>query len=108
MQVSEDEFLQQILEVAVLYQWRCHHQRPARTKHGWRSAVQGHPGWVDLVLCRPPRLIMAELKVRNRRPTTDQRIWLALLAQVPGVEVYCWWPKDLEEIVKILRREATR
>jgi hypothetical protein len=60
------------------------------------------PGWPDLTLVRPPRLIFAELKIPPDRPTPAQARWLTLLAQIPGAEVYLWEPEHLGIIGTIL------
>lgn len=102
---SEEEFLQQVLELARWCGWRVHHQRPARTARGWRTALQGDPGFCDLVLCRPPRLILAELKSRRGSVSDDQRRWVEALAQCAGVEVGIWRPNDWGSIVQVLKRQ---
>ena len=63
---------------------------------------------MDLTAVRPPRLILAEVKSPWDRLTPDQREWLAQLAQVPGIEVYLWYPKDWQTIVQVLQRKGER
>ena len=84
----------QVVEAAKLFGWE--------TYHPWLSKFSPR-GFPDLVLCRPPRLIFAELKVGGGQPTADQAKWLELLGQVRAVEAYLWRPVDLEELVGILR-----
>ena len=60
-------------------------------------------GWPDEVLCRPPRLVIAELKGDKGKLSEHQQEWIDLLGQVPGVEVHVWRPADLDDIVKVLR-----
>ena len=50
------------------------------------------PGFPDLVLVRPPVLILAELKTDTGRVTRPQADWLELLGRVPGVRVRLWRP----------------
>jgi hypothetical protein len=53
--ITEAEFLAQVLQLAKLCGWLTAHFRPAKTAHGWRTAVQGDgAGWPDLVLLRGP------------------------------------------------------
>lgn len=59
----------------------------------WRSD-HSPDGWPDLVLCRPPRLLIVELKREDKQPTPAQAAWLERL-QLCGVEVYVWRPSDL-------------
>lgn len=103
-----------IIETARTFGWRVAHFRPARTKHGWKTAVAADgKGFPDLVLVRGDRLIFAELKSDRGKPSPDQEAWLAgleLVAQACDlVEVHLWTPADWpERIVEILtRREVS-
>ena len=103
----ERDFQAQVVELAKLFGWRIAHFRPAPSAKGWRTPMIGHPGWPDLVLLRPPRLILAELKSTSKvRP--EQQEWLDQLGQVPGVESHVWRPADLDLIVDLLRPNRTR
>lgn len=51
-------------------------------------------GFPDLLLLRPPRLVLAELKTTRGRLSQPQRDWIADLLRVPCVEVHCWRPTD--------------
>ena len=64
-----------------------------------RRSPQGFP---DLLLCRPPRVVFAELKSERGRLTPHQEHWLDLLRRCPGIEVYLWRPSDFDRIVKTL------
>jgi hypothetical protein len=90
----EEDFLQDVRLAAHFLRWRTYH-----TRNSWRS----DKGWPDLVLVRPPRLVVAELKVGKRKPTDPQRDWLEALGSCPPVEAYCWWPEDWDEILEVLR-----
>ena len=70
--------------------------------HTWNS-IHSTPGFPDLVLIKPPRLIFAELKTELGRVTAAQQKWLDILATIPGVEVYLWRPSEFDEIQEILR-----
>lgn len=95
LKITEKEFQQQILDLAQLQNWRCYHTWNSR------NSQQGFP---DLVLVRPPRVIFAELKIGNNKPTPDQRIYRDLLLRCPGVEYYLWLPDCWEQIKQVLRR----
>jgi hypothetical protein len=84
--VKEAELQQAVIETARVFGYRVAHFRPARTNRGWRTAMTGDPGWPDLTLCRPGRLVFLELKAKGRRPTPEQEGWLGVLSSVPGVE----------------------
>jgi len=100
----ERDFQQAVIDLARRTGWRVHHTRPALTQRGrWLTPVQGDVGFPDLVLCRPPRLILAELKRVGGRLTAAQRGWLDALGQCAGVECYLWRPEDWDAIVTTLR-----
>ncbi len=103
--MTERDFQQAVIDLARLMGWRVHHTRPALTQRGrWLTPIQGDAGFPDLVLCRPPRLILAELKRVGARPTPQQQGWLDALSACTGAEVYLWTPADWETIVRMLRR----
>ena len=76
--------------------WRVHAERPARTSKGWRTPVQGDPGFFDLVLARRGRVIFAELKSARGKLSAEQEAWLAELSG--GPERYTWRPADFPAI----------
>ncbi len=96
--MTESQLQTAIIDVAKLLGWRVMHQRPARRLDGsWRTAVEGHEGFPDLVLLRPPRLIFAELKSKKGALTQDQAIWLnSFRACGPSIETHEWRPIDWE------------
>ena len=99
----EKDFQRAVIDLARLTGWRVHHTRPALTQRGrWLTPIQGDAGFPDLVLCRPPRLILAELKRNGARPTPAQRGWLEALQACAGVECYLWTPADWNAVVRTL------
>jgi len=105
--ITEEAFKAQILKLAGYLGWRTAHFRPAMTKRGWRTAVQGDgAGFPDLVLVRPPRLIFAELKSAKGKPSPEQVAWLSCLweCERESLETYVWRPADIEEIERRLAR----
>lgn len=75
---------------------------------GWTSyhpylSIRSAPGWPDLVLCRPPRLLLCEVKTEAGRLSPAQRAWLSLLAGCPGVEVYLLRPCHLQDLAAALQ-----
>jgi hypothetical protein len=103
--ISERELQTAVIECAKLLGWRVMHQRPARTLQGWRTPLEGHAGYPDLTMLRPPRLVFAELKSKKGRVHFDQATWLNGFDAVPGVEQYLWRPADWEtgKIEDVLR-----
>lgn len=96
---SEKSFQQQILQLAHLTGWRSYHTFDSR-----RSA----PGFPDLVLVRPPRLLFVELKSERGRLRPEQRVWLEDLALCDSVHARLWRPGDWTEIEKALCQRANR
>jgi hypothetical protein len=90
---TEKEWARVVVDYAHLQHWTAYHP--------WLS-IRSTRGWPDWVLCRPPRLILAELKTRTGKVTPAQRNWLDLLAQVPGIETYLWRPADWPDVERIL------
>lgn len=82
---SERDFRQQVVQLAQLRGWLVYWT--------WTS-IHSPAGFPDLVLCRPPRLIVAELKTATGKVTLAQQEWLAALGACTGVEVALWRPAD--------------
>lgn len=59
-----------------------------------RWSLGSDKGWPDLALCKPPRLILAELKSQKGAVTTAQAVWLDRLRGCPGVCVFLWRTSD--------------
>ena len=105
--LTEADWSRRVLDCAKLFHWRTAHFRAAQTVKGWRTPVQGDGnGWPDLVLLRPPRLIVAELKSDTGRVSEEQSNWIAQLAEVPGLEVHIWRPSDWETVYTTLAKES--
>lgn len=96
-EISEKEWLEQVRTLARMLGWRTYH-----THRSKRSEA----GWPDLALCRPPRLVLVELKAEKGKPTSVQRSWLDDLRKCSGVEVYLWRPSDLEAVGAVLTKGA--
>lgn len=105
--ITETEFLRQVLELATLLGWSGAHFRPALTKRGWRTPVQGPlgPGFPDLVLVhvRKRRILYVELKSDTGKVSADQAAVLAAL-QEAGAETRVWRPRDWDELQADLER----
>jgi len=99
---TEASFTDQVIKLAQLRGWRVHHQRPARTATGWRSAIQGHPGFPDLILIRNGALIVAELKMPKGTTTPEQGEWLKTFTSISCGRVVVWRPNDWPEIERML------
>ena len=94
----ENVFLNNVRRIAKDNAWLAFHT------HDSRRSESGFP---DLTLVKPGRLVFAELKSCQGKLTHDQEVWLDVLRHsVPDVEVYCWRPSDLDDIVQILSRKG--
>jgi hypothetical protein len=96
--VTEAQFQSQVLHLARLYGWLPYHTYDSR---------RSHPGWPDLVLLRPPRLLFIELKAERGRLRPEQRRWLGDLAAC-GHEVAVFRPDDLQRIPGYLKDPGLR
>ena len=99
---TERAFQDAVVGYARVCGWRVHHTRPARTSNGWRTPLQRDAGYPDLTLCRPPRLVVVELKSQAGRTSSAQDSWLEAL-DASGIETYLWRPSQLSEIEEALR-----
>lgn len=102
--ITEEEFQDQFLKLALLYGWRRAHFRPARTVKGWRTAVAGDgKGFPDNLLIRGERMLVAELKRSpDEKATPEQEAWLAAFLGA-GIPAYLWTPEDWPIIEGVLR-----
>ncbi len=103
IEITEREFQDQIIELAKIYKWMIHHDRPAMTGKGWRTAIQGDKGWPDLCLVRDERIIFAETKSETGKLSEEQKEWLDILEATKRCEVYTWRPSQWPEIVLLLK-----
>lgn len=95
LEITEKAFIGQVIDLARTFGWRDYH--PYLSIHSAR-------GWPDLALCRPPRLVLAELKSEKGKVSSAQQEWLDLLRECPGLEVFVWRPSDFDDIVRVLQR----
>jgi VRR-NUC domain len=91
--MTEQELLDNVLEMARLFGWRVAHFRPAMTKHGWRTPVSADgKGFPDLVLVRD-RVIFVELKAAKGHMSPEQLDWMAAFSNA-NAECHVWRPID--------------
>lgn len=108
--MSEAEFTRGVVNIARELDWLAYHTQ---------RSMQSEPGFPDVVLIRPPRVIFAELKRekggRLSRPRWNkagsrllpgQTTWKEALEACPGSEYYLWRPSDLDAITEILMRPS--
>lgn len=100
-ELTEAEWTTRVIEIAQLNGWRVAHFRPAQTAKGWRTPMQGHIGFPDLVLARGGDVLLAELKTDKGTLRPEQKQWLDQLGPDHG---YVWRPRDSDAVVARLAR----
>ncbi len=95
--MSESSLQGKVLYRAKKYGWRVMHIPRGQAGGGgqWRSTGGAGKGFPDLVMSKPGRVLIVELKRELNKPDEDQQTWLDLLSSVPCIEVYVWRPSDL-------------
>jgi hypothetical protein len=103
--MKESTFQSSVIMLAKLHGWLVMHTRAVEIRPGvWKTPLQGHAGFPDLVLAHQSRgVIFAELKSDTGRLSAMQKTWLDTL-DLAGVENHVWQPKDLEKISQRLAR----
>lgn len=94
--MSEREWQDLVVQYARLHKWWVFHPYDSR-----KSA----PGWPDLVLLRPPRIVVAELKSERGKVSAAQERVLALLDEC-GVDARVWRPSDWDDVAETLGAAA--
>lgn len=89
---SEKGFLAAVVRLARLCGWLVYHTHDSR---------RSQAGFPDLVLCKPPRVIYAELKSERGRVRPEQQQWLERL-RACGADARLWRPSDWKEIQEVL------
>ncbi len=105
---TEADFQDQVIEFAQFNGWLVAHFRPARTQQGgvdtWRTPVLADgKGYPDLTMVRRGFRVFAELKIKGRKPSSDQEKWLAELGPSDDrTSVYLWDETEWSEIEEVL------
>ena len=98
----EGAFQKDLVEYAVSCGWMVYHVGNTR---GPTPVVYG-PGFPDLVMARTGNIIFAELKSPTGCMSPAQRDWaaelLGLRRKNEWPRVYCWRPRDWDQIEKVL------
>lgn len=97
--MTESQFTETVIELAKYNRWMVSHFRAARTERGWRTPLQGHAGFPDLILARGGVVLLVELKTVKGKVTRDQQQWAGEI----GTQYRLWRPTDLEAIKEELR-----
>jgi hypothetical protein len=97
MPVSEKQFQQQVMDLARYSGFLVYHVFDSR---------RSDPGFPDLVLCRPPLVLFAELKSERGKLRPEQREWLEALRGCESVGARLWRPSDWPEIEETLSKRG--
>jgi hypothetical protein len=93
-EMTHRQFQTNVLQLAKILGYTCYWT--------WRS-IHSPAGWLDLILIRSPRFIVAELKTEKDKLKPAQQECFDALKNC-GIEAYVWRPHQFEEIGRILRR----
>lgn len=105
----EAVFQKDVIDLAHTLGWRVAHFRTSMNARGhYMTAVSADgKGFPDLCMVRRGRVIFAELKAPDGVLSDSQKEWISELethpADRPSHEAYVWRPKDLDEIMRVLR-----
>lgn len=88
--MTENEFQDEVIELADTFGWLRYHTRDSR---------RNEPGFYDWVFLHPLGygLLLVELKTMKGRVSKEQKLWLDA-AQANHAECYVWRPCDLDFI----------
>ena len=97
--MSEDELLREVQKLAKLNGWLITHFRSVKTPTGYRTPLQGDPGFPDCVLAkRGHKPLHIELKTEKGVVSTEQLEWIiALPGHVIRPSTLEWLANKLKE-----------
>jgi hypothetical protein len=105
VRATEAQCQRTVVEAARIGGWMIYHNRPAQNGNGrWRTALQGHQGFPDLVLVhdRARLLWFVELKRRPNKLAPDQETWRDVLLAAGADYRVVWVPEELDEFCQTL------
>ena len=88
------EFMPRVIALAESLGWEVWH---------CRITAFSKPGFLDLELVRPPRLLKLELKSTKGKLTGPQKRLLNLYRKCPGIEAEVFYPRNWKAIEELLR-----
>lgn len=93
---TEGEFMAALMGVADRFGWLIFHDYDAR---------RNRAGFPDIVLAKPPRLLVLECKRQDGRVTPEQQRWIDALTAC-GVDARIVRPVDYDDLLEILSGAA--
>ena len=105
IRISETAFSTQVESLLSLYNWKWMHIKPSIMQSGsWASSMNPEgKGWLDYIAIRRGRVVLFELKDDYGKMTPEQEEWFNLWKECPGVELYLYRPKHIEDVIECLR-----
>lgn len=104
-EISEKTYQKQITDLATMYGWSWRHIQDSRmtNKHGQQFGDKDAAGLPDLLILRPPEMIVVEVKKELGKTTPLQDEWLALF-DACGIDAFVSRPSNFDEIQARLTR----
>ena len=91
--MRESDFQREVLELARTAGWRVYHTANSR---------RSQPGFPDLVLVKPPMVLLVELKTEKGRLKAAQQEWIEALMRCTEVEAHVWRPQHWHLLEQVL------
>lgn len=106
---SEKQYQKRITDLASLYGWRWAHFSDSRkqVRPGVFVGDADAAGFPDLVLVRPPEMIVIEVKAELGKTTEIQDEWLKDFAN-SGIDAYVSRPSTFDTVKKRLSRSRPK
>lgn len=109
MRLTEAQCQRTIVDAARLCGWLVYHNRPSENRNGrWRTALQGHAGFPDLVLVHALRgqVWFVELKRKPNTLAPEQMAWADALTAAGADWRVVWVPEQLVDFCQLLADTA--
>lgn len=100
---SEREFQKWVTTYAKRHGWMVCHVSPTKTPDGRWITNYSAKGFPDVLLLKPPRMVVLELKRQDGTVRDEQRAWIEAFAGVPGVVAAFVRPSDMNALAELLR-----
>jgi len=102
--IAGEEFQKTTAQLAEMLGWWWVHFRPARTRSGWRTPVEGPmgEGWPDLFLVHPVRRLIRAIEVKREidDPVTPAQANVHSVLEAAGIPVFTARPSSLREPIQ--------
>ena len=105
--VSEEDFQRRQIKDLQELGFLVHAERPARTKTGYVTPIQGDPGWLDIFAVHPVRhvILIIENKSKAGRLSPFQEKWVIALSGCHGVRTMVVRPEDWKGILTEIKED---